>query len=118
MTKNDALNKAGLHFLPRQYRKAIEMLYDESMTCEQLAVKLDTSKEYTRLILGRLHKAKVACAVHWRREREVGVFTKVWGIGSKDEKQPPKLARHEISKRYRNRKRGASGEVRIGVWGL
>jgi predicted ArsR family transcriptional regulator len=118
MTPTEALTKASLAFLPTQYRKTILALSEEPMSCEELAEKLETSLEYARLILNRLHKAKVACVVHWRRTPSNGMPTKMWGLGTRDEKQPPKLTRAEISKRHRDNRRGLSGEIRLGLWGL
>ncbi len=118
MTHNEALTKAALAFLPRQYRKTIELIADEPLTNEELAEKLKTSNEYARRILYNLHREKVACVVHWRRTSCNGVHTKLWGLGTKDVKQPPKLTASERSKRYRDNKRGLSGEVRLGLFGL
>ena len=118
MTPQDALIKVGLSFVPEQYRKAIALIDQKPMSCSDLAKELDTSLEYSRLILSRLHKAKVACVVHWSRTRTNGIPTKIWGLGTKDEKQPVKLLARERSKRYRDSKKGLSGEVRLGVWGL
>ncbi len=118
MTPTEALTKAAVAFLPRQYRKTIELIADEPLTNEELAEKLETSNEYARRILYRLHRAKVVCVADWRRTGTNGVPTKVWMIGTKDVKQPPKLTASERSKRYRDNKRGLSGEVRLGLFGL
>ncbi len=118
MTHNEALTKAALAFLPRQYRKTIELIADEPLTNEELAEKLKTSNEYARRILYNLHREKVACVVHWRRTSCNGVHTKLWGLGVKDERQPPKLTPSERSARYRASKKNTSGEVRLGIWGL
>jgi predicted ArsR family transcriptional regulator len=118
MTEFEALIKAGLAFIPAQHRKTIELLDKKPLSCSELAKQLDTSLEYARVILGNLQKAKVACVVSWRRERKVGTATKVWGLGVKDERQPPKLTASERSARYRVKKKNTSGEVRLGIWGL
>lgn len=118
MSPNEAIQKAGIAFIPNQYRKAILAIAESPMSCEELAEKLETSIEYSRLVLHRLHKAKVACIVHWRRTSCNGTHTKMWGLGTKDEKQPVKLTAAERSKRYRDNKRGLSGEVRLGMFGI
>ena len=113
-----AITTAALAFLPAQYRATISLIYVTPCTCEDVAKHLNTSNEYARKILTKLHKLKVACAVSWRRTGRNGMPTKVWGLGEKDARPPEKLTRSQISKRHRDSKRIASGSVRLGVWGL
>jgi hypothetical protein len=118
MTAQEALIKTGLAFVPAQYRKTIELLDEKPMSCDELSKQLDTSLEYARIILGKLHKAKVTHIVSWRRIGRAGVCTKVWGLGIGDAKQPQKMTPTERTRKHRALKKGLSGEVRLGVWGL
>ena len=118
VTADEAIQKAALTFLPKQYGAVILALDQKGMTIEEVGEKIGTTAEYARRILCRLHKMKVTCVVSWRRTRATGVHTKIWGLGDKDEKQPQKLTRRQISARYRQNQRGLTGEVRLGMFGL
>jgi hypothetical protein len=117
MTEFEALTKAGLAFIPDQYKKTIQLLNESPMSCDELAQALNTSLEYSRVILGKLHKVKVACIIRWKRASCRGVHSKVWGLGTKDAPQPKKMTDRERQQKYRANKKGLSGEVRLGIWG-
>jgi hypothetical protein len=109
----------GLDFIPKQYARTLELLAtDGPLTLESLSVELNTSLEYSRLIIHRLHKCGVVCVVHWKRTGANGMPTKVWGFGNKDVRQPSKLTPAERSKRSREKKKVLDGSVRIGIWGI
>jgi len=111
--------QVGLDFIPTQYQRALEILAaDGPITVEALSVELNTSLEYSRLVMHRLKRIGVVCVVHWKRTGANGMPTKVWGFGNKDVRQPSKLTPAERSARSRMKKKVLEGSVRLGIWGI
>lgn len=81
MTKDEALSKMALRYLPPIYKKVLYILADEGpMTKTQLQVKSGAAFKSVELALYRLHKAGVVRIADWARGQRAPQG--VWEIGA------------------------------------
>lgn len=119
LTTEQAINKVAINYIPATYSRTIEMLGRAPGTVEDIARHLGMTVSSTYKLISILHEMKVIRVVEWRRIGLTGNMTKVWGLGTRDVRRPPKLTPAQRSAAYRERvKTMMPREVRLGIWGL
>lgn len=105
MTPDEAIAKIAPAYVPATYKRILKRLGDEPLDSQGIAdyLGMTTGSAYKLIML--LKAAKVICVVEYRREAIKGAPIKLWGLGSKDVRPPPKIEPAARSKAWRERNR-------------
>jgi hypothetical protein len=103
MTANEAISKAAIAYLPATYRRILQQLAVETLDAQGIADYLGMTLGATYKLVMVLKGLRVICVVEYRRESIKGAPIKMWGLGSRDVRPPPKIAPAVRSKAWRER---------------
>ena len=103
MTADEAISKAATAYLPATYRRILQQLAVEPLDAQGIADYLGMTLGATYKLVMVLKGLKVICLVEYRRESIKGAPIKMWGLGSRDVRPPPKIEPAARSKAWRER---------------
>ncbi len=103
MTSDEAIQKVAVAFIPATYKRVLQKLGESPLDSQEIADYLGMTLGGAYKLLMMLKAYKVICAVEYRRQSIKGAPIKVWGLGSKDARPPPKISPAARSKAWRER---------------
>jgi hypothetical protein len=104
MTADEAISKAAIAYLPTTYRRILQQLAVEPLDSQGIADYLGMTIGATYKLVMILKGLKVICVTEYRREAIKGAPIKLWGLGSRDVRPPPKIEPAARSKAWRERR--------------
>lgn len=105
MTADEAIQQAALAYLPQSYKLLLRKLEEQPMDASEIATFLNMTQGSAYKLLMVVKELKVVCVVEYRRNAIKGAPIKVWGIGTKNVRPPPKITPAARSKAWRERNR-------------
>ena len=103
MTPDEAIAKISPAYVPATYKRILQQLAVEPLDAQGIADYLGMTLGATYKLVMILKGLKVICVVEYRREAIKGAPIKLWGLGSKDVRPPPKIEPASRSKAWRER---------------
>lgn len=105
MTADQAIAKAAIAYLPATYKRLLTKLENEPLDAQGIAEFLGMTQNSVYKLIMVLKGLRVIRVAEFRRESVKGAPIKVWGLGSKDVRPPPKITPAARSKAWRDRRR-------------
>jgi hypothetical protein len=120
MTADEAIQKAAISYLPITYKRLLTQLGQTPLETVEIAKFLSITPDSVYKILMILRELQVICVVEYRRNAIKGAPIKVWGLGDKNKRPPPKISPAARSKAWRER-HGQPIKPKLDpltIWGL
>ena len=103
MTPDEAIAKIAPAYVPATYKRILQRLGESQLTAQGIADYLGMTLGSAYKLIMMLKASRVICVVEYRRESVKGAPIKIWGLGSKDVRPPPKVEPAARSKAWRER---------------